>query len=185
MPHSNNQMKKFLDLISQLESSGGKNIEHEKITSGLQTGQQAMGRYGLLPNTTREFLHRRELNEQPLPQELRNYSNITDEQLKEIILSNPNLEEEMAQDVARHLLYKQMGDDERAAYAWQFGHNRRPEDISPETLEKSRRIAEYRRLKESMRTPEEKILPENPNKPTMQELDEEINKAFKQSFKKE
>ena len=55
----NMDRKKFLDTIRMIETSGGTNLEHPEIKTGAYKGQTAMGEYGILPPTLKEFLNRR------------------------------------------------------------------------------------------------------------------------------
>jgi len=111
------KVQKFLRTIAQIESSGGKNVEHKQIDEGIHAGSSAYGKYGLMPNTIRE-LSNSEYGK-TLPKEL---SKMEDGKIKEILKSNPQLEEAIAQS-----LYKKIQDrstDPRdQAYMWNAGHN--------------------------------------------------------------
>lgn len=52
------ELKKKLQIISLLESSGGKNKKHAMQKSGIHKGTRAISSYGLMPNTVKEFVVR-------------------------------------------------------------------------------------------------------------------------------
>ena len=99
----------FLNAISQIESSGGKNINHPISNAPLHRGQQAVGQYGLMPNTINEMAHR----------EGRNPASVA-----------PGSSEEraIAEQLADRVLNRFPNTNE-AAYAWHSGHNLTPQQI--------------------------------------------------------
>lgn len=103
------QRDNFLNAISQIESSGGKNINHPISNAPLQMGQQAVGQYGLMPNTIQEMEHR--AGRSPATVEP----------------GSPD-EQQIANQLAGHVLNK-FQDPNMAAYAWHSGHNLTPEQI--------------------------------------------------------
>lgn len=145
MPQPPN-IKDFLNKIMQIESSGGTNFNHRTIASGMHEGDQAIGRYGLMPNTIREIINRRRLRGTSTP-ELQDLDQLDHQALKERIEANPDLEQELAEQLAQHVTQKQMGDEDRAAFAWQNGHNLTPDRISNEQLQQSPYVQKYEKLK--------------------------------------
>jgi hypothetical protein len=116
------QRDNFLNAISQIESSGGQNIDHPAVRSGIQAGQQAMGDYGLMPNTIQELNNRARLNNTLTPQmaaATRNPASVED---------NPQLQQQYASQLADRVLSK-YHDPRMAAYAWNQGHNLSPQEI--------------------------------------------------------
>ena len=116
------QRDNFLDAISQIESSGGTNTNHPVIQSGLQTGQQAMGNYGLLPNTVQELNNRARLNHTLTPEMAavsRNPASVQED---------PEMQKQYASQLADRVLNK-FQDPNMAAYAWNSGHNLTPEQV--------------------------------------------------------
>jgi hypothetical protein len=122
----------FLWSISQVETSGGKNLNHPIVTSGPQKGQQAIGRWALLRPTINEFLDRQEKFRGHLPERLKRIRGMSRDQIHEYFQHNPDAEVEIARAVGRQVLSKQKGDRHRAAYSWLHGHNLSPESI-PDT----------------------------------------------------
>jgi hypothetical protein len=141
MPSDN--IKKFLEKTAQIESSGGKQLNHPEIESGIHSGDSAVGQYGLMPNTIKEILNRTKEQSTPDIEALRVLPN---EVVNREIASNPMLEDEVARKLAEHVLQRQLGDEEKAAYSWQYGHNLPPSRITPEILESSPRIQKWRKL---------------------------------------
>ena len=115
----------FLKAISQIESSGGTNLQHSTIQSGPQAGQTAVGQYGLLPNTINELNNRTRLQQlntpggmsQPVP--TRGPASVS---------TNSDLEQQYANQMADRVLNK-FKDPAMAAYAWNKGHNLTPDQV--------------------------------------------------------
>ena len=119
--------KKFLQLMSLLESSGGKDLNHQTMTRGIHVGDTAQGQYGLMPNTIEEFKHRAKLSKRTVPKN----------------------EAQIANRLAEHLEAK-TEDPEKQAYMWQYGHNLNPDEIDQETIETSPRVLKFRELKQKL-----------------------------------
>lgn len=131
------KVKTFLDLISQIESSGGKDTSHKEMAHGIQAGDAALGQYGLMPNTIYEMAKR---------QRMKDVLNIPKEELSEKF--SPELEQKIADALANRVLEKSGGDQSVAAYRWNMGHNLPPERITPETLESSPYVQKFRALQQ-------------------------------------
>lgn len=138
--------KEFLDKIRMIESSGGIDTDHETMQSGIHKGSSAYGQYGLMPNTIREFAKRVRMAKENNPDAI-SLEKSEDELIKQKLQENPELEQYFAQKVAEHVLKRQAGDEERAAYSWNQGHNLPSERITPEKLETSEYVKKFRNLK--------------------------------------
>lgn len=101
---SKEDIQRFLHYISQLESSGGKNLDHEEVETGPLKGETAEGPHALMPSTKTELMNR--------------YPSALQED------SSP---EEFDKKLAEHVLNRAQGDETTAAGLWRHGHNR-PED---------------------------------------------------------
>lgn len=101
----NKFLEQFLDTISANESSRGKDLDHKKIKHGIHKGDNAAGKYGIMPNTAEEMAKRYDLNYTP----------------------NPDTTAEL---LAKHLAKKTRGNPEAMAAGWNQGHN-----LSKEKLE--------------------------------------------------
>jgi hypothetical protein len=103
----------FLNKIKELESSGGKNVNHATIQFRIHAGDAALGQYGLMPNTIKEVLGRG-----PASSEF-----------------NSDIEADAAETLAKKILNKTGGDQEKAAYMWNRGHHIDPAQISDQKLD--------------------------------------------------
>lgn len=101
---SNEDIKRFLHYISQLESSGGKHLDHKTVKKGPLKGETAEGPHALMPSTKEELLRR-------FPSSLQEDSN----------------PQEFDNKLAEYVLNRAKGDETVAAGLWRHGHNR-PED---------------------------------------------------------
>lgn len=120
--------------VKQIESSGGRNVKHPVISHGLSRGDRAIGQWGLLPETIKEFVGRMDRSRQLLPemQQMKNLKGRS--QYVAFFKENPKAELELARAVARHVIRRQKGDSKRAAYAWNHGHNLYHADIADHDL---------------------------------------------------
>lgn len=139
------RVKQFLSRISQLETSGGKNLNHKVITDGLQSGQKAIGRYGLLNNTIQEVLNRKRMAGDINP-DLAALRNQDQEAVRAALTERPELEDEIAGSLAERILDRNEGNDAAAAYSWLNGSNLAPERITTDKLVNSDYVQKYQKL---------------------------------------
>ncbi len=133
------QSEDFLNAISQIESSGGQNLNHPVIQAGPQAGQQAIGSYGLLPNTIQELTNRARLENKITPEmeaAARNPASIG---------SNPELEQQYAQQLADRVLHR-FPDPAMAAYAWNSGHNLTPEQVKHRDFQNNPYVQKFSKI---------------------------------------
>lgn len=117
----NKRNSKFLQLMSILESSGGKNTNHPTVSSGIQAGDTAVGEHALMPNTAKELANRKMLSGE---------ANISDEvvlnsdnkQVEQILKNNPELQNKYVNDLANNVMDNTQ-DPALGAVAWRYGHN--------------------------------------------------------------
>lgn len=114
---------KFLQAMSMLESSGGKNLKHKTIKHGIHAGDAATGQYGLMPNTIDEMKRRAKLAGEEIPEG----------------------EEQVANKLYEHISAK-TDDPVKQAHMWQHGHNMDPDDLTEDVLSKSERATRFRGL---------------------------------------
>lgn len=138
--------EKFLQKIAQIESSGGKNINHREIASGIHAGDKAIGPYGLMPNTVEEVLNRDKL-EKKLNPNLNDYYNMPKEEYSNNLNENRTAQDEIAKQLAQRVLQKSGNNEDKAAYMWNQGHNKDPNQISPEMLDDNQYVQKFRNLK--------------------------------------
>ena len=167
MPKSNidDTIEEFLKHISQLETSGGKNLAHKVVQVGPLSGYSAVGQYGLMPPTIADTVHRLNNMDQraanrlpsgvespPLSQEEidevgHRPSDLTEgfdpdgkrfrqgaQQMANQVEADPDAEHQIAHALAMRLLQKTGGDQDRAAYMWNSGSNRNPNNITPQMM---------------------------------------------------
>lgn len=134
---------KFLNLIRQLESSGGTNLEHKRMLAGPHKGDTAIGEYGMMPKTIDEFVNRRKNRKQFGPDEAI-MKQLNPEELKDFINENDRIEQGLAGDIAERVLTRSKGDDDKAALMWNAGHNKEVSSISDEKLNKSDYVKKFR-----------------------------------------
>lgn len=139
--------KRFLDIIRQIESSGGKNTKHKKMESGIHKDQAAMGEYGIMPNTANEFIKRRELKGQFGPDEAL-MRQMNPDQLKDFLANQDRIEQNLAEDIADRVLKRSKGDEEKAAYMWNQGHNKLASKINEDMLDSADYIKKFRGLRD-------------------------------------
>jgi hypothetical protein len=155
MPFGEHPQDKFLRPISYLESSGGKNTDHSVLQYGLHAGDQAMGKFALMPKTVRNVASmlnnngtklRQRLGEDYKDDEVQSLHSLDDNQLVQKVKGNGPLKLRIARYLATHLHELHNGDMARMAHGWRFGHNRGPTSITPEMLEGSGYVRKFNEL---------------------------------------
>jgi hypothetical protein len=153
---------KFLNPIKHKESSGNLDVDHPIVTKGVGKGTKAIGLYGLLIPTVKnvsEALSKKgsviRSNIDPTYQdpEIETLKNKTDEEIRQALEGNEDLQNRVARLLATHVLARQQGDEDKAAYSWIMGHNLEPERITPEKVEGSDYVQKVRKFREKL--PEE------------------------------
>lgn len=158
----------FLRKIAQLESSGGLQTDHPVIEKeGLQQGQKAIGTYGLLPNTIEELINRRRM-EGTMTDDLNQLDGQDQEFVRTYVDADPKLQKDLAATLARHVLARQQGDENKAAYAWNTGHNLFPGQISDDQLETNPYVDKFKKIKLKLNR-----MPASKPKPVPIETDDE------------
>lgn len=141
--------KRFLNIIKQIESSGGKDLNHKILESGMHKGDAAMGEYGIMPKTAEEFIKRREMKDQFGPDEAL-MRQMDSGQLKEFLADQDRIEQNLADDIATRVLKRSKGNEEKAAYMWNQGHNKLASNIDDEDLDNADYIKKFRKLKDRL-----------------------------------
>jgi len=130
MNPASNQRAHFLDAIKQIESSGGKNTEHPIIQGGIHAGQQAIGSYGLMPNTVQELANRAHTR-------------------APASIDAPDIQQKYADQLADHVLNR-FQDPSMAAYAWNQGHNLTPEQVKARNYEQHPYVQRFQKIYRSL-----------------------------------
>lgn len=141
------QLEEFLRKISQIESSGGKNKKHRRMTSGIHEGDAAMGEFGIMPKTSDEFIGRRKRRGEYGPDDAL-MQQMSPEERQQFLADNPRVETNLARDIAEHVLSRSGGDEEKAAYMWNMGHNKKASSIDDEMLAESPYVKKFRKLRQ-------------------------------------
>jgi hypothetical protein len=139
------QTTQFLAKIAKLESDNGRNTNHQLINKGLQQGQRAIGKYGLLNNTIQEVLQHK-ANEGSLTPELADLRGKDQDFVRNQFQKNPALEEQVASDLAARVLARQGGNELASAFAWNNGTNLSPDQITTQKLINSPYANKYENL---------------------------------------
>lgn len=135
------RLNRFLDTISMIESSGGKNFDHREIDSGIHEGHRASGRYGLMPNTIKEVINRK-LRDNP-ENDLKPLLNKGPDELKSFVETNPDVEQRIAGYLGNKVLKQYDNDEEKAAYSWLYGHNLPKESIDKRNYKEDDYVKKY------------------------------------------
>lgn len=121
------QRDSFLDAISQIESSGGKNMNHPVVQQGIQAGDQAVGKYGLMPNTMQELISRQGRNP------------------ASVNTADPVVQQQLANQLADKVLNK-FQDPAMAAYSWNKGHNLSPDEVRQRGYENDPYVQKFKNI---------------------------------------
>jgi hypothetical protein len=140
------EVDNFLNTIGMIESSGGQNFDHDLIKSGIHKGHKAAGTYGLMPNTVTETLNRMRQSGVSSP-ELESLRGLDPSSVKQTLESNPEIEKQLAEFMARRALDRQ-GTPEKAAYSWFQGHNLTPEEIEARKYQDHDYVKKFRKYSE-------------------------------------
>lgn len=114
----------FLKLMGVLETSGGKNLNHRRMDTGIHAGSQAQGRVGIMPKTAQELANRRRLAGENDPIDdaiLKAGDNVT--AVESYLQQYPEKLGEYERQLAEKVLKRSGGDPKLAAGAWLYGHN--------------------------------------------------------------
>jgi hypothetical protein len=77
------------------------------------------------------------------------------DKMKAYIEANPQLEENLANELATKVITRQNGDPDRAAYSWKQGDNLKPDEISNEQLNNNPYVQKFRRLNQVITNPDQ------------------------------
>lgn len=147
MPKISNE--DFLKLISQLESSGGKQLNHPVASKGISTGEHAVGQYGLMPQTAYEVLHPSNPSKVQIDPSLWQYNDLDKNQLAKEISKNPELEHSIAEQYGQRILNRAQS-PAAASQMWLQGAS---QPISNDELQNSARVQKFQRLRNALQDP--------------------------------
>jgi hypothetical protein len=143
-PDGKMSQEEFLNYISQIESSGGKNTKHPTVHSGVNAGSNAIGKYGLMPNTVRDTV-KRGVASGDLPQDMSEIASRDDAGIKNLLSNYPASETMIANSLAHRVLNK-YNDPNMAAYSWNQGTNLTPDQIKQRDFMNSDYVQKFGRV---------------------------------------
>lgn len=114
----------FLKLMEMLETSGGKNLKHRRMDTGIHSGSQAQGRVGIMPKTAQELANRRRLSGEndPIDDAILKAGDNT-KAIEYYLQQYPEKLSEYERQLAEKVITRAGGDPKLAAGAWLYGHN--------------------------------------------------------------
>jgi hypothetical protein len=173
-----NRTKQFLEKISMIESSGGKNVEHSTMKSGIHKGNAAIGRYGLMPNTIKEIAKRQKMAGMKNSY-ISDIEKLDNNELRDYLEKNPKVEEQLAITLANKVLDKMKGDETKAAFAWNQGHN-----LTPDRIQKSKYLDHpyTKKFLNLNKSDDDRKIASEPNKLPYEEVIEPEEKPQRSSF---
>jgi len=136
----------FLNRIAMLESSGGRNVNHQPVTRGVNAGQTAIGAYGMMPATIQETINRAKMSGRPLPEGYDDLDQDSPQEMHQVLDNNPNLQKQLASDLAQRILSRTGGNDIVGAYMWTNGQNLNPNAVTTRDLVNSPYAQKYNKL---------------------------------------
>jgi len=162
VPKPNKKELEFLRKTAEIESSGGKNLDHATIKSGVHAGDSAKGRYGLMPNTLDELRNRMLREKLQVPQ--LDLKTATKEQIAEAVVNNPELEDMFATQLLRTIKSRGV-DDTTANYMWEYGHNKIPDPAKVKESPRTKKFTEIEDTVKAMLEKRQEIAPASPETP--------------------
>lgn len=159
-PYGEFDLDKFLNPLAYVETSGGTNLDHEELKSGMHKGDKAQGIWGLMPNTVNELgkqfrrpipgiddtILMRELGQEYRDPKL---DQILEEKRDLSGVSNTEDQLRIARYLAAHLQGKEQNDPYTMSWRWEKGPNAKP---SEEELIASPRVNKFKEY-EAMNLP--------------------------------
>lgn len=115
--------------LAQNESSGGANLTHHKVASGLNKGHTAGGPWGMMPITAKETVGRSDAFKHEYP----DISQLPPDAVTNVLNTDPSTAYVLAKAEYDRRLQELGGDKSRTAYSWLNGvtgaKNAKPEEI--------------------------------------------------------
>jgi len=149
-------ISEFLSRIAKNESANKYFVDHPEMQHGLHQGMKAVGKYGLMPYTVAELMERRGIQNMPendtLPLPMIDHPKLGTEeyrgnamQMADQLRQSPEGQEVLGRQMARDLLQKTGGDQDRAAYMWTMGHNLSNQQVTPAKMDTSDYVQKFRK----------------------------------------
>lgn len=139
-------------VLRELESSGGINKDHKKITYGIHEGHTAVGEFGLMPNTAREVVKLKK-NKDSLDKIL---LGLPEDDLDEFFAANPKKYTEIVDLLINVVGERAQWDIPTAATMWRWGHNLQKERAQEILIKNPKYLNRIKAILNSMNTKEQK-----------------------------
>lgn len=120
-PWSPDYIKRIAAGLSQIETSGGKNLAHEPQTSGIHAGTTAGGTMGIMPITLRDQLRQSENIGMNIDPRVLALSQMSNSAITKNLNKNRNLDQATQDQLLRFLLHKKQGDEAEVVEAHRRG----------------------------------------------------------------
>lgn len=156
VPFGQHPADKYLKSIKFLESSGGKNLDHTTMETGIHAGTAAIGRFGLMPKTIKDLnsmIHGkshtylgRKLGEHYKDEDMRELASLPDNRIQDKLKQKPILGLKAARYLWDHLMERHKGDPAKSAFGWRFGTNIPSSKITPKHLQDSGYVKKFNQL---------------------------------------
>jgi hypothetical protein len=143
---------KFLEAISQIESSGGKNLSHPTVKRGIHKGMHGVGQYALMPLTI-DTLNNAKRRDKKFGPDENVVSQLNNDELDQFFKDNPRVETNYANQLAdfvRQRVQNLGRDDETAAYLWNQGQNTKEEKLTDDVIQEHPYVQKFKLIKEMM-----------------------------------
>ena len=112
----------------------------------MHKGQRAIGKYGLMPNTVNDIIDRMPEKSDQTLLALRNAS---PEQKIQLLEQNEALQDRLATSLANRLVDR-YGSPSKAALAWNSGHYRDPNKMTPEVLASNPYVNKFKQVRKKL-----------------------------------
>lgn len=129
----------ILQILKNIESSNGQNINHPIIRSGLDKGTHAMGNWGLTSSTINDVVKHN-------PQ-YQNLQQQNPDEKRQFIENNPVDEYNIANQLVNRLQTRYANDPDKIAYSWNHGTYINPEKITQELEDQDAYVQKFRALR--------------------------------------
>lgn len=140
---------KLLKILSQLETSGGKNLKHKPIKKGVNVGQTAGGEYGIVPASLQDFAKQTMNRNVPVDVDVLAEMDKPHSEVTKKLNQDKEFDKKAAQMAAELMLMKSGGDEEKAAYRWNMGHNTPNSEIE-KNLDSNPYVEKFRRIRDML-----------------------------------
>lgn len=143
--------EQILREIAEIESAGGKNVNHPLMKTGMHKGMSAIGKYALMPKTIDDLVKN--------DPELQYLSRMDQLAKRKALMSNPELENILASKYYEKAARGSQTPQE-IAYKWYHGYNSKP---TQEQLQKSDYVNKFNRLSGYLQNNNNQIAKNIPN----------------------